>query len=346
MQMYVQDAERPDLRPFAKMTQEDMRGYAFGKVFPVIFVRGKGGKIYVAGKNLTNGQGTKGRSDGTSLSGTALATVEVSYSTGRVEGRGKIYEHEMHGYSSQEAAEQNGATLAGRLVLNTVEKDAMAVIFSSARISGATSGTAKGILKELHNAAKSVRAYGKPWLVCSDQAFLDLCGLSKIEDRLATATKASGDIGFMALQDEKVLQTISTLLYFNGIAVYDSDIVGDTYDGYVAVVAVQPETIGASSDQVLTVAKTKAMAGATIVCLPEDAPAGEPFTLSTAADRDNKCNLFDAEGWLQIKEFKGWTVNGTSGALEDNGGAVLISIPEETEDEAEPASEAAGDGQT
>ena len=102
--LYVQDMERPDLRTFAKMTEADLRGYAFPKIFPVVTVNEKGGKIWVAPKSLTTSRGTKNRTNGSSLTAGEIATVEVSYSTDRMEGRGVIYESEMHGFADENAA--------------------------------------------------------------------------------------------------------------------------------------------------------------------------------------------------------------------------------------------------
>lgn len=310
--MYVENMERPDLRTFAKLTQADLRGYAFSKLFPVVTVREKGGKIWVAPKNLGTAQGMKNRANGTALTGTDVKTVEVSYATDRFEGRGTIYESEMHGFADMNAACQAGAVDAGRKVLNSFEYEAAQKVFTSVRTTGCAELSDGSVLKTLQQAAKRVRGYGKAALYLSDAAFLNLCDIPEIRTRLEVGAKVTGDIGYLALNDEKVLATVSTLLGFHAIAIFDSDVVGTGYDNYVAVVAVRPEAFGATGDMVRALAKSRAMFGALMVYVPGDAPADEPFTLSQSADRTAKANYFDAEAFAVAKEF--FTASSTESA--------------------------------
>lgn len=325
--LYVQDQERPDLATFAKMTEADLRGYAFSKIFPVITVREKGGKIWVAPKSLTTSRGTKNRTNGSSLTAGALATVEVAYTTDRLEGRGVIYESEMHGFADENAAAQAGASDAGRKVLNLMEYEAAGKVFTAARLTAKTVLTDHSVLKLLQGAAKSVRAFGKAALYMSDAAFLALCDIPEIRRKLELGAKVTGDIAYLALNDEKVLATVSTLLGFHAIAIFDSDVVGNDYDGYIAVVAIRPEAFGATGDTVRAIAKSRAMFGATMVWVPENAPADEPFTMSQSADRTEKANYFDAEGWAVAKPFVAPVANaGDSTVLDENGGCVVCKF--------------------
>ena len=337
MNMYVQNQDRPDLRGFAKMSQEDLRGYAFAKIFPVVAVSEKGGKIWVAPKGLTNARGTKNRENGSSLSGTEKKTVEVSYTTDRIEGRSKIYENEMHGFADMNAACQAGAEDAGRKALNAMEYEAAVKIFSSVRTTAKVALPDHAVIKTLQVQAKTVRAFGKGFLYLSDAAFLKLCDIPEIRRKLELGARVTGDIGYLALTDEKVLSTVSTLLGFHGIAIFDSDIVGTTYDNYVAVVAVRPEAIGASSDTVRSLAKTRAMFGATFVYIPEGAPADEPFEMSQSADRTEKCNIFDAEGSVVSMGFiPAVAANGDPTNMSENGGAVVCEFAAEYTEYAVP----------
>jgi len=326
-QMYVNDEVRGDLATAAKVTQSDLRGYAFSKIFPLITVSEKGGTMAVAPKTLTNAAGQASRSDGSSITTDDLANVSVSYTCGRVEGRGRIYEHEMHGFTDMNAACAAGATVAGRRVLNKIEALAAAQVFTSVRTTAKTTLTDHEVVKKLQQSAKAVRAFGKPFLYCSDAAFLKFCDIPEIRRRLELGMRSTGDVGYLALQDEKVCQTISTLLGFYGVAIFDSDIVGSTYDNYVAVVAVRLETLGAGSDAVKAEIKSRAAFGATFMYIPQGAPADEPFVVSTAADRPNKANLFDAEGWLVSKNFVAAVATaGDTSTMSENGGAVVCQF--------------------
>ena len=327
--MYVQDAERPDLRSFAKLTQDDLKGYAFAKFLPVITVSEKGGKIWVAPKNLTNQKGQVNRANGSSITTDTLQTIEVSYSCDRIEGRGQIFESEMHGYSDENAAAQAGASDAGRRALNAIEDEAVKTVFTPVRTTAKTVLADHQVLKLLQGAAKSVRAYGKAALVMSDEAFLKFCEIPEIRRRLEMSMKATGDIAYLALNDEKVLQTISTLLGFRAIAIFDSDIVGSAYDNYVGVVAIRPEAFGVSPDMVRSIAKSRALFGAAFVWVPAGAPSDEPFVVSQSADKTDKCNYWDAEGWLDPKNFvDAKAASGDTSKLAENGGAVVCQFAE------------------
>lgn len=327
MLMYVEDMARTDLRSFAKMSQADLKGYAFAKIFPVIATSEKGGKIWVAPKGLTNARGTKNRTNGSALSATEKVTIEVSYSTDRIEGRSRIYENEMHGFADMNAACQAGAEDAGRKALNAMEYEAAGKVFSSVRTTAKVTLADHAVIKTLQVQAKAIRAFGKAFLYMSDAAFLKLCEIPEIRRKLELGAKVTGDIAYLALNDEKVLATVSTLLGFYGIAIFDSDIVGTTYDNYIAVVAVRPEAIGASSDAVRSLAKTRAMFGAMIVYIPEDAPADEPFEMSQSADKTEKCNLFDAEGSVVPKNFVDAVAKeGDATKMSENGGAVVCEF--------------------
>lgn len=326
-ELYVSDGVRPDLAVAAKVTQSDLRGYAFAKVFPVITTVEKSGDLYVAPKTTTNQLGQAGRSDGSAITTDDLATLPVAYTTARVEGRARIYEHEMHSFADMNAACAAGGKVAGRRALNKVEALAMAQIFTTARKTAATTLANHAVVSTLQKAAKAVRAYGKAYLVLSDAALQTLCEIPEIRWRLTQFAKVDGDIGYLALNDEKVRAAVSTILGFYGIAMYDSDIVGSTNDSYIAVVAVRPETVGAPSDTVRSIAKTDAMFGATFVHIPSDADAETPFRVSTAADRPNKANLFDAEGWLVSKPFVTPVADQSDATkLTENGGAVLVTF--------------------
>lgn len=326
-EMYVVDGVRPDLAVAAKVTQDDLRGYAFSKIFPVITTVEKSGDIYVAPATLTNSQGQAGRSDGSAITTDDIATVPVEYTTARVEGRGRIYEHEMHSFADQNAAEAAGAKVAGRRVLNKIEALAMAQVFTSVRTTAKTTLTDHKVVSTLQGAAKAVRKYGKAFLCCSDIALQTLCDIPEIRWRLCQFSKVDGDVGFLALEDEKVRAAIATILGFKGIAMFDSGVVGTTYDNYIAVVAVRPETIGASSDVVRSVVKTDATFGATFLHIPAGANAETPFKISLAADRVNKANLFDGEGWLVAKNFVAATAaQGDTSTLAENGGAVVCKF--------------------
>ncbi|MBQ4385614.1 MAG: hypothetical protein II823_06840 [Kiritimatiellae bacterium] len=294
----VEKADRPDLAAIGSISQLDVKGYAFPKIFPLMPVTGKSGTMTVAPAGLTASKGTKARANGTALSGTAISMVDVKWSVSRYEGRGKLFEDDGAAYASAEAADNAGAELSQRLAWNKVEDDAFATVFNATRYAAATTLTNHSVVKILQQKAKSLRMYGKPTLVMTTNAWLDFCEIPEIRYRLEKLAGAANDTGFIMTDIEKVRAAVSTFMGFNDIVLFDSEIVGTSYDDCVAVIGLRPEANG----NAVSTAKSKATYGWTPVYIPEDAPADKPFDMRAWYDDDDKCNVYDAEAFLGVVE--------------------------------------------
>ena len=294
----VEKADRPDLAAIGSISQLDVKGYAFPKIFPLMPVTEKSGTMTVAPAGLTASKGTKARSNGTALSGTAISMVDVNWSVSRYEGRGKLYEDDGAAYASAEAADNACAELSHRLAWNKVEDDAFAKVFNATRYAAATTLTDHSVVKILQQKAKSLRKYGKPTLVMTTNAWLDFCEIPEIRYRLEKLAGASNDTGFIMTDIEKVRAAVSTFMGFDDIVLFDSEIVGTSYDDCVAVIGLRPEANG----NAVSTAKSKATYGWTPVYIPEDAPADKPFDMRAWYDDADKCNVYDAEAFLGVVE--------------------------------------------
>ena len=295
----VQDGDRPDLAAIGSTSQLDMKGYAFPKLFPLLPVTERSGTMRVAPAGLTESKGTKGRSNGTTLSGTAIEMVDVSWSVARYEGRGKLYEDDGAAYSSAEAADNAGAELSQRLAWNKVEDDAFKTVFTASRKSGATELSDHAVVKTLQKKAKKLRKYGTPTLVMTTNTWLDFVEIPEIRFRLHALADAGKDIGFILTDIDKVREAVSTFLGFGSVVLFDSDIIdtAGTCDGVVAVVGIRK-----IEGSVVDAVKAKAVYGWTPIYIPEDAPADKPFDMSSWYDKENKANVYDAEAFLGIVE--------------------------------------------
>lgn len=294
----VETANRPDLAAIGSISQLDVKGYAFPKIFPLMPVTEHSGTITVAPAGLTASKGTKGRANGTALSGSTITPVDVNWSVYRYEGRGKLYENDGAAYASAEAADNAGAEEAQRLAWNKVEDQAFGKVFTAARKSAATELTDHHVVKLLQQKAKALRKYGKPTLVMTTNAWLDFCEIPEIRYRLEKLAGASNDTGFIMTDINKVRAAVSTFMGFDDIVLFDSEIVGDDYDTCVAVIGLRPE----AKDHAVETAKSKATYGWTPIYIPEDAPADKPFDMRTWYDNDDKCNVYDAEAYLEPVE--------------------------------------------
>ena len=295
----TQTADRPDLALLGGISQLDVMGYAFPRLFPIIRVAEKGGTITVASANLTNAKGTKGRANGTTLNGTGLAGTDTSYTAARYEGRGYIYENDGAAFDDDKAADEAGGLLAQRLAWNKVEDDAFAIVFTAARKSAAAELTNHQVVKILQQKAKAVRPYGKATLVMTTNTWLDFCEIPEIRERFKALGIAGGDIGYIMSDPAKVQAALGTFLKFDGgVVLFDSDIVdaGGVYDGIVMVMGTRPE---AKTAPIPTI-KTKATYGYTAVYIPEEAAdADKPFDMRSFYSNTDKANVYDAEAFLQ-----------------------------------------------
>ena len=292
--------DRPDLALLGSISQLDVMGYAFPKLFPVIKVSEKGGTITVASANLTNSKGTKGRANGTALSATTLTGTDTTYSAARYEGRGMLYENDGAAFDDEKAADEAGALLSQRLAWNKVEDDAFQIVFTAARKGAATELADQSVVKILQQKAKSIRAFGKATLVMTTNTWLDFCEIPEIRARFAALGIAGQDIGYILNDPAKVMGALSTFMKFDGgVVLFDSDIVDTegTYNGIVMVMATRPE---AKSAPIQTI-KTKATYGYTAIYIPEDASdADKPFDMRSFYSDTDKANVYDAEAFLNV----------------------------------------------
>ena len=293
-----QTGDRPDLAAIGAASQLDVKGYAFPKLFPLIMVTEKAGTFSVAPAGLTSAKGTKGRSNGTALDATTVTPVDVSWSCVRYEGRGQVYENDGAAFASADACDQAGAETAQRLAWNKVEDEAFAKVFTATRKTGATTLADHAVVKTLQQKAKALRKFGKPALVMTTNAWFSFVEIPEIRYRLEKFAGASNDVGFLATDADKVRGAVSTLLGFSDIVLFDSDLVGTTYDDVVAVVGLRD----AQGGDVLQGIKTRATYGWTTVYLPDAATGDKPFDMRSWYDDANKANVYDAEASLGVTE--------------------------------------------
>ena len=296
----VETGDRPDLAAIGALSQLDVKGYAFPKIFPIFTVGEKAGQISVAPAGLTESKGSKGRSNGSALSPSDITPVDVSWSVTRYEGRGRLFEDDGAAYASAEAADKAGAELSQRLAWNYVESDAFAKVFTAARKSGATELSDHAVVKTLQKKAKALRKYGRPALVMTINTWYDFVEIPEIRWRLEKFAGAGNDIGFLATDTDKVLSAVSTLLSFDQIILFDGDIVdaGGTYDGCIAVMGLRRIEAG----DVLNSIKSRATYGWCPVYLPDTADGEHPFDMRTWYDDENKASIYDSEAFIGIVE--------------------------------------------
>lgn len=304
MEYYTIDGERPDLAQLVKLSQMlGVGGYAFPKIFPMIITAETSGDYSYAPVLMTAASGQAGRENDAEITDTEIKSSTLAWATARLEGRHKIYENEVKGLGGIESADEMGGEESGRKAMNTAEKAANTLVFAS-RIGTATTLTDQKVLATLKTKALSLRKYGKPYLVMSTNAYMTFTGIPEIDRKFVAGLKGLGDVGFLTASDTAALKVVAGLIAFEGIILFDSDVVGTTYDDYIAVIALRPEAFG-SAENAYKAGKRRAMYGLTHLYLPDGADKDMPFRISSAADRKNKVNYYDAEGRYCLSEMHG-----------------------------------------
>jgi hypothetical protein len=320
MELYTQDGSRPDLAQLVRLSQEALGGYAFPLIFPVISVPERAGQLSYAPAGLSNAGGVTGRANGAPLESSEKKTSDFGWTTARLEARTKIYADEVKGFGGIEMADQFGGEDCGRRAFNTIEMAAAAMVFSSARRAAAVSLTNHQLVPLLQKAALAQRKYGSPYLVLTTNGLLKLTQIPEVFGRMVGRFGATGAMNFLAGAAGELTAALSPLMGFAGMLVFDSGVVGETYDNSIAVASLRPDA-AAGGPAAMQEIKRSATYGFAAVYIPDPASNDQPLEISSHADRAVKANVYDAEGRYSLNE-----IHGTDGAEAPNvnGGAVKV----------------------
>ena len=321
MDIYTERSERQDLANEAKLSQADLNGYAFPKLFPIITDLERSGVLSYAPVGLTAASGTKGRKNGAALDVTEIKTVDIPWNVARIEGRTKIFASEVKGFGGIEVADKFGGEDAARRVFNTIEKDAYTLVFSTARADGAVSLANRKIRTLISKAAIAKRRWGKAYLVMTTNGVIKF---AQIPEVIEAAIGRFGATAINMLNDpdqNNVANAIAILIGFQGIILFDSEIVGNDKDDYIAVAALRPELFGADNMAVRMGIKRMATYAFTMIYLPDPANPDTPFSMKSHPNDMEKANYYDAECFSSLNE-----IHATDGAepANPNGGAIAL----------------------
>jgi len=106
-------------------------------------------------------------------------------------------------------------------------------------------------------------------------------------------------------EQNKMANAVAILLGFNGVVLFDSQIVGETNDDAVAVVGLRPELFTADSSTITMAIKGMATYGCSKIYLPDPANPTAPFSMRSWPDDDLKRNVYDTDGQAGIFELHG-----------------------------------------
>jgi hypothetical protein len=303
-EFYTQRGDRPDLAARAKLTQASVGGYAFTKLFPVFPVTERAGDFSYAPVGQTNvvTNVAEARANGAALTATDIATADFAWTTARLEARTRIFANEVKGFGGIEAADAFGGEDCVRRAYNKVEIAAYAKAFSSARRTAKVDLANHEVVTLLQKGSLAQRKYGAPYLVMTTYGLLKFVNIPEVRSRMFGEFGPTGAMNYLTGGQAQLAKAISPLIGFEDIVLFDSEIVGSTYDDYVAVASLRKEAM-AGGATLSGVAKARALYGFSALYIPDPASNDQPFSVSSFDDRLNKANLYDAESRYSLNEL-------------------------------------------
>lgn len=281
---------RPDLA--VGLTRSTLPGAAqfiAPKLFPAFRVAEKGGKIACAQRVVATG--TKNREAGAALASQRVANFDVEYATDTYEGSAYLTDRDIKDHGGIDPAINAAKISAAYGAVKLYEKDAAALVFSSARYTNAATIEADAPFDAFAGAALAVKHYGEPVLVASETWLRNFVKLPKVVETLRALY---GDGWFKYIADlSNVNDAIGQAFGVKRVLIGDDDFwaVENRTDA-AAVVALRPNEMAAG---VVQTVKAVPCYGFAPTFLPESsAGLDEPFSVSTVfrdATRDNAVDV-------------------------------------------------------
>ncbi len=280
-------------------------------LFPAVVVGEHGGQISVA-KRIT-GNAVVGRSRGVAMTATAIEAKDVTYSVTTIEGRDTLRDRDVKDAGGLDAALVVASKSAAFDVIKAVEKRAAAKVFTATRYAAATSIVAATPFDALAKAARAVKYYGTPTLVCTETWIEEFV---KIEAVVTTLKALFGDGWFKQITDlSNVTKAVGHAFSVDSVLIGDDEfwaVAGGTgasaydYSDAAAVVALRPEMMGANAVNTL---KKMPTYGFMPLFLPNGAPSPDnPYSVSTGYDTSIKENFVDVDIQAEFVEANGEAV--------------------------------------
>lgn len=280
-------------------------------LFPAVVVGEHGGQLSVA-KRIT-GNAVVGRTRGTAMTATAIEAKDVTYAVTTIEGRDTLRDRDVKDAGGLDAALVVASKSAGFDVIKAVEKRAAAKVFTATRYAVATSIVAATPFDALAKAARAVKYYGMPTLVCTETWLEEFV---KIDAVVTTLKALFGDGWFKQIADlSNVTKAVGHAFSVDSVLIGDDEfwaVAGGTgasaydYSDAAAVVALRPDMMGANAVNTL---KKMPTYGCMPLFLPDGAPSADnPFSVSTGYDTSIKENFVDVDVQAEFVEANGEAV--------------------------------------
>ena len=280
-------------------------------LFPSVVVGEHGGQLSVA-KRIT-GNAVVGRARGTAMTATEIEAKDVNYAVTTIEGRDTLRDRDVKDAGGLDAALVVASKSAGFDVIKAVEKRAATKVFTATRYAAATSIVAATPFDALAKAARAVKYYGIPTLVCTETWLEEFV---KIQEVVTTLKALFGDGWFKVITDlSNVTKAVGHAFSVDSVLIGDDEfwtVAGGSgssaydYSDAAAVVALRPDMMGANAVNTL---KKMPTYGFMPLFLPDGAPSADnPFSVSIGYDTSIKENFVDVDIQAELVEANGEAV--------------------------------------
>ena len=285
---------RPDLEAMDVAGGPALSKYIGNLVYPPLNVLEKTGTIYF--KSLvTDSAAQTGRSSGTAPTATVLTESHDTFTCAEKIKRYAVGNDEVKQMGGVEMSDMYGGKAAKRSVLRAIESAQAAVMIDAASYAAADD-ISGAIIDGFIGAAESVRRYeGKLALVLSEMAYRFVIQQDEIK------TLMGRFVGAPALSPEQILSVDPSAFknMLRAIYLFDEVLVGlndhwaiaGKEDAAVVCKLPDPEQFSHKLDPVL---------GKTALYLPD---GSQPFVVESFYNYVDKANDYDAQAWVNVKEF-------------------------------------------
>lgn len=257
-------------------------------LFPVATVTETANAISVA--QIVTGTATVNRTHGDTLTGAHKVSKKVSYDLQKIEDRTTLDETDVKTHGGEDNAIKAAALVSGRTVLMSMEVASAAIVFSTAKYNAAQALTTDAPWKGIADAARSVKRFGQPYLVCSESWLTNFVSIPKVADQLL-AIFGDRIIGDLLAGVETAMNSVGLVFGVKGILVGEDDawVVAGKEDA-AAIVAIRPESQG----NPIATAKALPSYGIGPTFLPDPANADTLIQIITGWNTSNNTNVVDA----------------------------------------------------
>lgn len=272
-------------------------GYIGGKIYPVLPVGQKAGKLYYQ-TLVADSAAQTNRAAGAAPTATIIADANVDFSAGEVLKRYGRDCNAVSLYGGMEAMDKIGSQASMRSVFRAIENLQAAKLITAARYADADD-ISDIIIDGIGDAADSVKRHaGRLAFVCSMAVYRWIVRQPEIQALMLRSFGDANGGGLTAAQALALKPEVFKAMV-SGVFGFDEVLIGD--DEHWAISGMEDAAaVVKLPDPVIESHELGAVLGKTALYSPQD---GSVFEVRSFYDETLKLNTYDATSWCSVVEF-------------------------------------------